>query len=111
MPCLASAADYPVPAIPGEPPAGTPAALPTGPVPAPEPAPTAPPTDRGRAEARVRGEPPSKLLNIDVEGASEARLSGADISWRWPQGRFRGRVTGDRIVGDLNGKPVQLERR
>jgi hypothetical protein len=48
---------------------------------------------------------------IDVEGASEARLSGADISWRWPQGRFRGRVTGDRIVGELDGKPVQLERR
>jgi hypothetical protein len=48
---------------------------------------------------------------IDVEGATAARLSGADISWQWPEGRFRGRVNGDRIVGELGGKPVQLERR
>jgi precorrin-6B methylase 2 len=38
---------------------------------------------------------------IEVEGASDARLDGADISWRWPQGRpFRGRVQGERIVGE-----------
>lgn len=48
---------------------------------------------------------------IDVEGASEARLSGADISWRWPQGRFRGRVAGDRITGELEGKALVLTRR
>jgi precorrin-6B methylase 2 len=48
---------------------------------------------------------------IDVEGATAARLSGADISWQWPEGRFRGRVNGDRIVGELAGRPVQLERR
>ena len=48
---------------------------------------------------------------IDVEGARDARLSGADISWQWPEGRFRGRVNGNRMVGDLNGKPVHLERR
>jgi hypothetical protein len=64
-PSVVSAADG-VPAIPGEPPAGTPAALPAGPVPGPEPAPNAPPTDRGRSSA---GETP-KLLNVDVEAAS-----------------------------------------
>ena len=37
---------------------------------------------------------------IDVEGATEARLSGSDISWQSPQGRFHGRVQGERIVGD-----------
>ena len=48
---------------------------------------------------------------IDVDGASDARLNGAEISWQWPEGRFRGRVNGDRIVGELGGKPAQLERR
>jgi hypothetical protein len=27
-------------------------------------------------------------------------LSGNDISWQSPQGRFRGRVQGDRIVAE-----------
>ena len=67
---LAGAAGAAVPAIPGEPPAGTPAALPSGPVPAPEPSPTAPPTDRGIEESRTYRGAPSKLLNIDVEAAS-----------------------------------------
>jgi hypothetical protein len=67
---LAGAAGAAVPAIPGEPPAGTPAALPSGPVPAPEPAPTAPPTDRGVQGSRYSRGAPGKLLNIDVEGAS-----------------------------------------
>ena len=48
---------------------------------------------------------------IEVEGATQARLSGSDISWRTPQGVFRGRVEGNRISGDLGGKPVVLERR
>jgi len=48
---------------------------------------------------------------IDVEGASDARLSGAEVSWRWPQGAFRGRVLGNRIAGEIAGKPVVLERR
>jgi hypothetical protein len=66
---LAGAAGAAVPAIPGEPPAGTPAALPSGPVPAPEPAPNAPPTDSGTtSRASRRG--PGKMLNIDVEAAS-----------------------------------------
>lgn len=79
VPSLANAADYGVPAIPGEPPAGTPSALPTGPVPAPEPAPTAPPLDRGVTRARIRGEAPSKLLNVDVEGASAYVWRGINV--------------------------------
>jgi hypothetical protein len=70
VPSLASAADIPGRAIPGEPPAGTPAALPTGPVPAPEPAPTAPPFDTGTTEVRLHREGQRRLLNVDVEGAS-----------------------------------------
>jgi precorrin-6B methylase 2 len=37
---------------------------------------------------------------IDVEGATAASLSGSEISWESPQGRFHGRVQGERIVGD-----------
>ena len=67
---LAGAASAAVPAIPGEPPAGTAAALPSGPVPAPEPAPNAPPVDWGTETTRSRRGASSQLLNIDVEGAS-----------------------------------------
>ena len=42
---------------------------------------------------------------IDVDGAS-GRLSGNDISW----GQFRGRVEGDRIIGEIGGKPLVLVR-
>jgi precorrin-6B methylase 2 len=42
---------------------------------------------------------------IEVDGAS-GRLSGSDISW----GRFRGRVDGDRMSGELDGKPLVLVR-
>jgi precorrin-6B methylase 2 len=37
---------------------------------------------------------------IDVEDATAASLSGSEISWESPQGRFHGRVQGERIVGD-----------
>jgi precorrin-6B methylase 2 len=47
---------------------------------------------------------------IDVEGATEASLSGSDISWTGKDMEFRGRVEGDRIVGDLEGKPLVLTR-
>ena len=67
---LARVASAAVPAIPGEPPAGTAAALPSGPVPAPEPAPNAPPVDWGTETTRSRRGASSQLLNIDVEGAS-----------------------------------------
>jgi SAM-dependent methyltransferase len=47
--------------------------------------------------------------DIDVEGASEARLRGRDISWQSAAGRFRGRVERDRIVGD-DGRVLARER-
>ena len=36
----------------------------------------------------------------------EMRLSGRDISWDG----FSGRVDGERIVGELNGRPLELRR-
>lgn len=48
---------------------------------------------------------------VDVEGATDALLNGAEVSWRWPHGAFRGRVEGNRIAGEIAGKPVVLERR
>jgi precorrin-6B methylase 2 len=57
---------------------------------------------------RVRIE--QSYQDIDVEGATQARLSGSDISWQTPQGGFRGRVEGDRIVGELAGKAFVLAR-
>ena len=42
---------------------------------------------------------------IEVDGVA-GKLSGNDISW----GKFRGRVDGDRISGDLDGKPLMLVR-
>jgi precorrin-6B methylase 2 len=45
---------------------------------------------------------------IDVEGAGEARISGVEISWRTSEGLFKGRVQGNRIVGDDG---AVLERR
>ena len=43
---------------------------------------------------------------IEVEGATGARLSGREISWPG----FRGRVDGDRIVGERAGQSVVLQR-
>ena len=43
---------------------------------------------------------------IDVEGASRARLSGREISWDG----FQGRVDGNRIVGELAGRRIELAR-
>jgi len=42
---------------------------------------------------------------IEVDGVS-GKLSGNDISW----GEFRGRVEGDRMSGELGGKPLILVR-
>jgi SAM-dependent methyltransferase len=39
---------------------------------------------------------------IDVEGATRARISGRDISWERAGVEFRGRVDGDRIVGPFD---------
>jgi SAM-dependent methyltransferase len=43
---------------------------------------------------------------IDVAGAGGATLAGRDIAWSG----FRGRVEGNRIVGELEGRPIVLER-
>ena len=43
---------------------------------------------------------------IEIEGATAATLSGRDIAW---QG-FKGRVEGNRIVGELAGRPIELRR-
>lgn len=44
---------------------------------------------------------------IEVQGAARASLSGRDIAWDG----FRGRVEGNRIVGELAGRPIELIRR
>jgi protein-L-isoaspartate O-methyltransferase len=44
---------------------------------------------------------------IEIEGASAASLSGRDIAWKG----FKGRVEGNRIVGELAGRPIELTRR
>lgn len=48
---------------------------------------------------------------IEIEGATSATLSGRDISWESPEGRFRGRAEGDSLVGELAGKPLAFKRR
>jgi len=47
---------------------------------------------------------------IEIEGATEAKLSGRDVSWRIGDASFRGRVDGRRIVGELtvSGKTSAL---
>jgi protein-L-isoaspartate O-methyltransferase len=42
---------------------------------------------------------------IDVEGATKARISGRDIAWERGGVEFKGRVEGDRIIG-----PFELAR-
>jgi protein-L-isoaspartate O-methyltransferase len=42
---------------------------------------------------------------IEVDGAA-GTLAGRDIAW----GGFRGRVEGNRIVGELAGRPIELRR-
>jgi protein-L-isoaspartate O-methyltransferase len=43
---------------------------------------------------------------IEIEGAARATLSGRAIAWDG----FKGRVEGNRIVGELRGRPVELRR-
>jgi protein-L-isoaspartate O-methyltransferase len=47
---------------------------------------------------------------IEVEGAARATLSGRDISWDGVAGTFHGRVEGNRIVGELAGRRIELTR-
>ena len=44
--------------------------------------------------------------SIEVEGVRGARISGRDIAWDG----FKGRVEGNRIVGELAGRPVEFIR-
>ncbi len=41
---------------------------------------------------------------IDVEGAHHATIRGREIAWQSAQGRFRGRVEGERIVGRVESE-------
>ena len=66
---------------------------------------------RGRGRSTAGAGIDQEYQQLEVEGATGARMSGADVSWHWPQGDFRGRVQGNRIAGELGGKPVALERR
>jgi protein-L-isoaspartate O-methyltransferase len=51
---------------------------------------------------------------IEVEGATGATLSGNEIGWDFPEGRFRGRVDGGRMLGELRlpsgAVPLELRR-
>ena len=47
---------------------------------------------------------------IEIDGASRATLSGRDIAWQKDGMAFRGRVEGNRIVGELAGRPIELAR-
>lgn len=51
---------------------------------------------------------------IDVEGATNATISGRDLAWQSAEGRFEGRVTGDLIEGVVRGeagpRPLSLRR-
>jgi protein-L-isoaspartate O-methyltransferase len=56
-------------------------------------------------EVEVRIE--QNYQKIEVQGAAGASLWGRNISWDG----FRGRVEGNRIVGELAGRPIELIRR
>jgi precorrin-6B methylase 2 len=47
---------------------------------------------------------------IEIEGAQSATLSGANIVWEMKGRRFAGRVDGDRMEGEIGGKPLVLVR-
>jgi hypothetical protein len=47
---------------------------------------------------------------IEIDGASRASLSGRDIAWQKDGREFKGRVEGDRMVGELDGRPIELLR-
>jgi hypothetical protein len=47
---------------------------------------------------------------IEIDGASRASLSGRDIAWQKDGMQFRGRVEGNRMVGEVGGLPLVLTR-
>jgi len=52
--------------------------------------------------------------HIEIEGASRASLSGREIAWEMGEARFRGRVEGGRMAGELTtggrSRPLVLTR-
>ena len=48
---------------------------------------------------------------IEIDGASRASLSGREIAWQKDGMEFSGRVEGNRMVGELGGRPIELLRR
>ncbi len=56
-------------------------------------------------ELRVRIE--QNYQQIDVEGAGQGKVSGREVAWPG----FNGRVEGGRLVGELGGRRIELERR
>jgi protein-L-isoaspartate O-methyltransferase len=48
--------------------------------------------------------------NIEIDGASGATLSGRDIAWQKDGMQFKGRAEGNRIIGELAGRPIELTR-
>jgi protein-L-isoaspartate O-methyltransferase len=47
---------------------------------------------------------------IEIDGATRATLSGRDIAWQKDGVEFKGRVEGNRIVGELAGRAIELTR-
>jgi hypothetical protein len=47
---------------------------------------------------------------IEIDSATRATLSGRDIAWQKDGMEFKGRVEGNRIVGELAGRPIELTR-
>jgi hypothetical protein len=47
---------------------------------------------------------------IEIDGASGATLSGRDIAWQKDGMQFKGRAEGNRIIGELAGRPIELTR-
>jgi protein-L-isoaspartate O-methyltransferase len=47
---------------------------------------------------------------IEIDGASRATLSGRDIAWQKDGMEFKGRIEGNRMTGELSGRPLVLTR-
>jgi protein-L-isoaspartate O-methyltransferase len=47
---------------------------------------------------------------IEIDGASRATLSGRNIAWQKDGMEFKGRIEGNRMTGELSGRPLVLTR-
>jgi protein-L-isoaspartate O-methyltransferase len=61
----------------------------------------------GGREVRIE----QNYQQIEVEGAKSASISGSSISFQLNEGRFAGKVAGDRMSGELAGQPLVLQRK